>query len=188
MIGVNTAWDIYLQIRLHFLYDRDLFYGNNAKKRLPRNLQERPDKILMRSVITEFTTERQIVEFCLANYLYENDSFLYDDQETAMTFYRKWKKYWDAGTYNFNNDMSVVEMQQMTNGIDSMRQCIIDSGHKSVLLNKMCRETLCVIAMQDPELFKSMVGFEIDRLKNRVIKTLPFIKSRLSKIQNFEFT
>lgn len=180
MISIESAWNLYLATRLHYLsgYDAVKYKGKilHSEKR-----QQRPDKILVRASLTELEEKRDVIEFCVANFLYENDNFLYESQEDASTFYKDWVKYWGSVEYMLQADLSSIEVSMYKNG-HSFEEYIIHDIYNDILMNRVRRETLCVIAHQSPHSIIYMNGFGAERLKERVIRTLPFIKNRLESI------
>lgn len=181
MISLDSAWNLYLATRLHYLkgYDAIKYKG---KIRYADKAQERPDKILARASLTGLTDKREVIEFCVANFLNENDNFLYESQDDATEFYSEWKKYWASVDYMLRADISAIEISMYKSGY-SLEEYMIHGIHADVLMNRIRRETLCIITHQIPHALIYMKGFGAERMRDRVEKTLPFIKNRLESIQ-----
>lgn len=181
MISLDSAWNLYLATRLHYLkgYDAIKYKG---KIRSVDKAQERPDKVLARASLTDLDDKREVIEFCIANFLNENDNFLYGCQEDAAEFYAEWKKYWGSVDYMLRADISAIEVSMYKSGY-SLEEYMIHGIHADVLMNKVRRETLCILAYQIPHSLIYMKGFGAERTRERVERTLPFIQNRLNSIQ-----
>lgn len=181
MIGIDSAWTLYLATRLHYLhgYDAIKYRGkiNSKKKQM-----ERPDKILVRSSLSSLTDKRDVVEYCCANFLYENDNFLYSSSDDADRFYSRWNKYWASAEYFLQADLSYIELSMHRNEKSFQEYCA-STLYDDILMNKVQRESVCIIAHQVPSSLALLNGFGSDKFKDRVAKTLPFIKNRVERIK-----
>lgn len=181
MIGIDSAWTLYLATRLHYLhgYDAIKYRGkiNSAKKQM-----ERPDKILVRSSLSSLDDKRDVVEYCCANFLYENDNFLYTSSDDADRFFARWSKYWSSAEYFLQADLSFIEMAMFKHQKSFQEYCAT-TLYDDVLINKVQRESVCIIARAVPSALALMNGFGADKFKERVEKTLPFIQNRIDRIK-----
>lgn len=180
MISIDSAWTLYLATRLHYLhgYDAIKYKGkiNSKQKQM-----ERPDKILVRSSLSLLDDKRDVVEYCCANFLYENDNFLYSSNDDADTFFARWRKFWASAEYFLEADLSYIEIALYKNNKSFQEYCA--SGlYDDILMNKIQRETVCVLAKKIPSTLALLNGFGSQQFKDRVEKTLPFIQNRIDRI------
>lgn len=182
-ISLDSAWSMYMAIRVHYM---DNGYDVvEAKGRLvnQKSLQNRPDKILLRASLLELKDMRQVVEYCAANFLSENDNFLYDSVDDADGYFSSWKSFWQAPERNLRNCATQIELSMYKNSCLSFDEYVEKQLFKDIYLNKVNRETLCVIGHQNPGLLEKMTGFEKDRLVSRVAKTNRLIEGRLKRMK-----
>lgn len=178
MISTEDTWNLYLATRLHYLHNYDAV---KYKGKLLQAQKTRPDKVLVKTCLTELKDKREIIEFCMANFLYENDNFLYENQDDATNFFFRWKKYWNSVDYMIQGDLSHIEIQMYKNNC-SLEKYITEYSYSDILSNKIHRESLCVIL--NKMTIPKMEGFGAKKLKTRVEKTLPLISGRLKKISS----
>lgn len=182
-ISLDSAWSMYMAIRVHYM---DNGYDVvEAKGRLvnQKSLQNRPDKVLLRASLLEMKDMRQVVEYCAANFLSENDNFLYDSVDDADGYFSSWKSFWQAPERNLRNCATQIELSMYKNSCSSFDEYVEKQLFKDIYLNKVNRETLCVIGHQNPGLLEKMTGFEKDRLVSRVAKTNRLIEGRLKRMK-----
>ena len=181
MIPIDSAWKLYLATRLHFLKGFDAIKYRGKLNHIEKTLS-RPDKVLVRGALTTLDTKRDVVEFCVANFLYENDDFLYSSQDDAMQFFNDWNKYWDSFDYMIKADISSIELSMHKQKF-SFEEYMMNGVYKDVLANKIRRETLCVLSFQIPHALIYMQGFGSERFKERILRTIPFIENRLKSVK-----
>lgn len=181
--NLETVWNLYLATRLHYLhgYDAIKYRGkfNNMKKS-----QARPDKILARGALLALSTKRAVVEYCVSNFLYENDNFLYDGNDTSDEIYTRWIKFWKSGDYLLSGDMSKIELlcyKKADGDFDKYARAYM---YQDLLKNEFTRETLCVIESKHPGTVAKMTGFCSEMVVDRILKTMPFIESRLKTLED----
>lgn len=179
-LPIDSVWSLYLATRLHYLHGYDAMkYKGKLKNNQKR--QERPDKILVRNSLMDLPDKRDVVEYCVANFLYENDNFLYESNHNADCFYSRWNKYWKGALYHLRSDISAIELRMMTKDI-SLQEYFATCLYDDVLMNKIQRESVCIIAHQIPSCLPLVQGFDVQRFKDRISKTIPFIQRRVSDI------
>lgn len=172
-----------MAIRVHYMdngYDVVEAKGRLANQ---KTLQKRPDKILLRSTLMSLESMRELVEYCAANFLYENDNFLYDGSVDADGFFASWKSFWVAPERNLRNCATQMELSMYKSGEKTLDGYVHSSILKDVYLNKVSRDTLCVLEFQNPGILDRMTGFEKDRLALRVRKTNRLIEGRLKRMR-----
>lgn len=179
-LSVDSVWNLYLATRLHFLHGYDAV-KYKGKLKAQQKAAKRPDKVLARGVLTELESKREVVEFCVANFMYENDAFIYENQDDATAFFNRWKKYWASSDYMISRDVSVIETQMITNDW-SYEEYMSNRALHDVMTNAISRETLCVLEHRIPKSMIFLNGFGSEKTADRIQKTLPFIEARLSKI------
>lgn len=183
MVSLESAWSLYMAVRLHFLHDYDAlkYQGRIA---WADKLKDRPDKVLIRSALTDLPDKREVVEYCVANYLYENDQFLYGCKDDSDVFYGKWLKYWNASNmYHLAQEISYIEMQMMKHDV-CIEEYLMLHIYNDINMNRVSRETLCCIMNAMPHSTIYIKGVGAERLLTRVQKTIPFIQRRLDETKS----
>lgn len=182
-VNLDEAWRMYLSIRVHYM-DRG-YDAVEAKGRLAnqKTLQSRPDKVLLRASLSNLESIRDVVEYCASNFLNENDSFLYESSDVADGYYASWKSFWLAPERNLRNCSTQIELSMYKSGLEKLDDYVRVQLHKDVYMNKVNRETLCILESQEPGILGGMTGFEKDRLVLRVQKTNRFIPRRLANLE-----
>ncbi|HET8686965.1 MAG TPA: hypothetical protein VFM18_09920 [Methanosarcina sp.] len=179
-LAIDSVWNLYLATRLHYLHDYDAVkYKGKLKDTQVK--QQRPDKVLVKNSLMDLEDKRDVIEYCIANFLYENDNFLYGSCSESDEFYLKWSKYWKSAKHSFEADISQIELS-MHKRSESLEEYFATSLYTDVLKNSLKRETVCILAYYFPSSIALMNGFGADKFKKRVIKTLPFIKRRLDEM------
>lgn len=180
-MDLESSWNLYLATRLHYLYGYDAI-KYRGKYQSAKKMQERPDKILARASLTNLESKRQVVEYCIANFLYENDDFLYASSDDADRYYKDWCCYWKNAKRNIQNDLSLLELRLSQTGL-TLDQYFLEKFYQDLLLNKFSREFSCILAKKHPDSFSQIGGFGSERFKDRVMKTIPFIEKRLTELE-----
>lgn len=179
-LPIDSVWSLYLATRLHYLHSYDAVKYKGKLKTQHQNIK-RPDKVLTRGVLTELANKREVIEFCVANFLNENDNFIYENQDDAMTFYTRWKSYWGSSDYAISRDVSMIETRMMMHGL-FYEEYLQQHALKDLYANSITRESLCVLEHAMPQSMVYLKGFGSEKVAERVKKTIPFIKNRLDDL------
>lgn len=181
--NLESVWNLYLATRLHFLhgYDAVKYRGkfNNMKKS-----QARPDKILARGSLLQLSSKRAVVEYCVANFLYENDNFLYDGNDISDSIYTNWLKFWKSGDHMLTGDVAKIEMLCFKKSGGNFDDYAKNHMYSDLLKNEFSREALCVIESKHRGTISRMTGFCSEIVIDRITRAMPFIDNRLKSLES----
>lgn len=180
--NLETVWNLYLATRLHYLHGYDAIKYRGKFNNMKRS-QDRPDKILARGSLLSLESKRAVVEYCVANFLYENDNFLYDGNDQSDAIYKNWLKFWKSGDYLLSGDTTRIEILCHTKANGDFDHYAKSFMYQDLLKNEFNRETLCVIESKHPGTVSKMTGFCSEGVIDRILKTMPFINSRLKSLE-----
>lgn len=169
----ERAFKLYLATRLHFLTKYDVFESNGRFKGQDK-IVDRNDLSLIAPLVKIAPTPQELIQACAANFLYGNDSFLYEPSY-AEDNYRHWQKVKQAITHCLDRDLGYIEFQLLKHN------CTLDSyleqGVISDLLSRNIEyETLIILNRKIPVIDK-ISGFEGDKYKVRMHKANKFVTS-----------
>jgi len=101
------ACKLYLAIKLHFESDRyDVFESNGKTNYLRDHYEKRRDKGMFEKFARKFPTERELVQFYVANFAYGNPDKIYSGD--AFDYYDIWIKRKESASRVFQNDLSTI--------------------------------------------------------------------------------
>lgn len=181
--SLETVWNLYLATRLHYLHGYNAIKYRGKFNNMKRS-QARPDKILARGSLLNLDSKRAVVEYCVANFLYENDNFLYDGNDTSDEIYRRWLSFWKSGDYLLSGDMTKIELLCYKKSNGNFEGYAKDHMYNDLLKNEFSREALCVLETKHPGTVSKMSGFCSEMVIDRILKTMPFIETRLKSLES----
>jgi hypothetical protein len=104
----EKAFQLYFALKLHFNSTYDVFTsGTNFRGKNEVSL--RKDFKLIFPITKIVNTERSLIEFCVANYLYDNSNFLYN-AEYANENYKHWCKVKESLDYALEKDLGTINL------------------------------------------------------------------------------
>lgn len=167
----EVAFRLYMATRLHFLTKYDVFEAGGRFKWQSR-VTDRDDLNLIKQIIKKVKTERELIEYCVANFLYGNDNFLYSDAYSQDN-YDHWLKVKQSISYILERDMSYIELQLMKNDI-TLTDYLRDKVISDILSRKVEYETL-IILDRKIKVIDNISGFDADKYKVRMHKSDKFV-------------
>lgn len=134
------ACKLYLATKFHFEQEKyDVFENSGSTKYSYESYLKRRDKTIFERLAVKFKTERDLVQFYVANFAYCNPNGIYDGE--AFEYYTTWLKRKEAMTQVFRNDLSTI-----TTAIEN---------------KKLSFTAIFDIELGDPELLKLYLGGHI---------------------------
>jgi hypothetical protein len=101
-----NGWEvfkIYEPIKLHFTTKYDVLKYNGKSKNITHDRYiQRNDKALFERISGKIN-KSEVGHFCIANFIYDSDDWLYKD--TMFDVYTKWKSVRESLTQNFTTDL-----------------------------------------------------------------------------------
>ena len=183
----EKAFQLYFSVRLHFNSEYDVFErGTNFKGK--NEISSRKDFALILPIMKQVNSERELIELCVANNLYGNPDFLYDDQ-WASENYKHWCKVKDSIEFTLDKDLSYIEFQLMKNNgtlDDYMSNCVI-----SDLLSQRIEYESVIMLDRKANCIDKIQGFDSGKYMARMRKASKFVNKgtlglrHISRIDTF---
>lgn len=167
----DKAFQLYFAIKLHFTSKFDVFEsGTNFKGKNVVHLRKDFDRIF--GIMKQVDTEREMIEFCVANHLYGNPNFLYDN-EWAIDNYKHWQTVKQSMTYCLEKDLGTIEMFLMKH------DCSLDDYLEKQVINDLLSrrveyESLMLIDRKY-SIIDRVQGFDSLKYKVRMYKASKFV-------------
>lgn len=180
------AYKYYLAVKIHFTTDYDLFkYKGRLKAANQDSFENRNDKPLFESLARKYPLDQELIYYFVSNFAYGHDEVLYEP-EIGKGFYKNWIKRKESRTYIFGQDCNKI-LQIADN--KNLTQKDIFSGNFPEVISMLLRNE---ISLESVAILETMSNF-LDKDSNkdniiikdwrqRIIKTVPFIKFNINEI------
>ena len=172
----EKAFQLYFAIRLYYKSGFDIFQnGTNFKGK--NEVSERNDFSLITPIKKLVSTERELIELCVANNLYGNSEFLYE-HEFAETNYKRWRKIKQSLTYSLSRDLDhIYELcyQRKQNLTWYLQNQVIND----LLSQKVEYESIILLDKQIKCMDK-IQGFDSSKYTDRMVKSSKFVNQGVS--------
>lgn len=173
IIQMSEAYRIYLAAKLHFTTNYDAVKSKGKVK----NLTPKDNEIsLLKMICRDLKTRRDLVEYCVANHLYGNKNFLYQNKELSDNNYNRWIKIKESLNYTVQKDLGYLELnclKKQINFEDYLKYQLISDLYSS----RIEYETIIVLAEHDESLYDKILGYEKESIVNRLKKASKFVQS-----------
>jgi len=117
------AFRYYLALKLHFSNDKfNVFQNNGHIKYSYETFNVRNDRHLFEKLARKFDTDKDLIQFFVANFAYGNDNMIYAIEE-ANEYYIEWIKRKQSMTKTFEDDLGIIQLEAEKNVL-SMDQII----------------------------------------------------------------
>ena len=183
----EKAFQLYFAVRLHFTSSYNVFVsGTNFNGKY--DVSSRKDFGLIIPIMKCINTERELIEFCVANYLYGNSNFLYDP-EWADANYNHWLMVKQSLTYTLEKDLSTIELYMMAKSC-TLEEYLRNQVISDLLSQRVEYESLMLLDRKTPIIDK-IHGFDALKYITRMSKASMFVNKgtldlrHLSHIDNF---
>ena len=104
------VWKLYMAVKLHFTTNKYNVFNNRGHVKGGRDtFYNRNDRFIFEKLSRRFDTERDIIQYFVANFAYGNDSVAYSDAEAEENLV-KWNKRKQSISQVFNNDLQVITL------------------------------------------------------------------------------
>lgn len=78
--------------------------------------ERRRDKLRFESMAVKLNNAKKAFDFCVANFVHNNDKWIYEDYQTSESIYNEWKRYMDGFKYRFTEEYKKLEGVQKKHG------------------------------------------------------------------------
>ena len=122
------AYRYYLALKLHFTTDKFNVFENKGHVRGSyETFEARNDKHLFDKLGRKFSTDRELIQFITAQFVYNNQNFIYE-LEQADDNYRQWIKVKESITKVFSDDLNTIQLEIEKNGytFDEIFNCTLN--------------------------------------------------------------
>ena len=144
------AYRYYLAIKLHFTTEKFNVFENRGNVKGSREaFNARNDRYIFEKLSRKYNTDRDIIQFFVANFAYGNESAIYEGQEAEANL-TEWNKRKQSITKNFIDDLAAllthVEINKLpTSSIFDFNFNEYPAALKLYLGGKISVETLVII-------------------------------------------
>lgn len=111
------AWKLYMAVKLHFTTQKYNVFNNRGHVKGARDtFYNRNDRFIFERLARKFTTERDLIQYFVANFAYDNGEVVYEqaDGETNLT---KWNKRKQSISQVFENDLHSIILHLEKNSL-----------------------------------------------------------------------
>jgi len=102
------AWKLYMAVKLHFTTNSYNVFNNRGHVKGARDtFYARNDRFIFEKLARKFPTERDIIQYFVANFAYDHPEMVYDqvDSETNLN---TWNKRKQSISQVFENDLHII--------------------------------------------------------------------------------
>lgn len=184
----EKAFKLYMAIRLHFTVDGYDVFENGGKFSWQNTVSERKDFALINMLMKCVTTERQLIELCVANHLYGYPQFLYEPGN-AEDNYKHYVKNKESLTHILDQNLSHIELTLLQRKL-TLQDYLRDRVISDLLSSKVEYETLIMLDRKHP-VIDLISGFDSTKYKVRMHKASKFVNKgtlgirHISRIDSF---
>jgi len=186
------AFRYYIALKLHFNKQSfNVFQNRGNIKGSYAAFESRNDKYLFEKLAKKFVSDKDLIQFLVANLAYGNDNIVYALEE-AEEYYIQWMKRKQSITKSFFDDLNTIQFEAEKNNynLDQIINFTLNTYPviiKLYLGKKISMESIYILNDFIPMVQKwkqepSMMVIENDIL--RIEKLKGFVKYDRSKIEN----
>ena len=188
------AYRYYLALKLHFTTDTFNVFQNKGHVRGSfEAFNARNDKHLFDKLARKFSTDKELIQWMVAQFVYGNPNFIYNTAE-GDAHYIEWVKVKESITKTFTDDLNTLQLEAEKNGytLPDLFNCTLNEIPviiKLYLGKRINPQSLSILAsMHEPiqELGKNtnielLVGDEL-RIVYKLHGFLKYNKEKLQKL------
>jgi hypothetical protein len=108
------AFRYYVALKLHFSSDKFNVFENSNVKGSYESFNARNDRHLFDKLARKFDTDRELIQYMVANFVYGNPNMIYSGEE-ADSNYIQWNKVKESITKIFSDDLSTLLLEAERN-------------------------------------------------------------------------
>jgi hypothetical protein len=186
------TYKYFLACKLHFTNEKyDLFEHNGRVKTNRESFERRNDKRLFEKLSRKFKKDKEIIQFIVANFAYNNTGFVWDDNSVSEDNYIRWMKTKESIHHTFKKDLSTLKFIQEQNKFpfDRLIKMLDKDSPYPVLLTaylgkQVTIETLVILE----DVYKYLDKWEENILLSedhflKIRRLKPFVKYNQEKVQ-----
>jgi hypothetical protein len=190
------AYRYFLALKLHFTTDKfNVFENKGNVKGTFETFQARNDKHLFDKLARKFSTDKDLIQFIVAQFVYNNTNFIYE-LEQADEHYREWIKVKESITKIFSDDLNLLQLEHEKHGytVQELINCTLNDFPviiKLYLGKRIHPQTIAILSsmntgvaewLNNPNL--SMILENEIRILYKMPRFFKYDKQKLSKIFN----
>lgn len=133
------VWKLYMAVKLHFTTNKyNVFNNRGHVKGARETFYSRNDRFIFEKLSQKFPSERDVIQYFVANFAYGNNEVVYEPGEGERNL-TTWTKRKESISQVFENDLHAILLHLEKEKLDN--RCLYDCTHGSI-----------------PELFKLYLG------------------------------
>ena len=127
------AYRYYMAVKLHFTKDSFNVFETPSVKCSVATFEKRNDRYLFEKLAKKYNTDRDIIQYYVANFAYGHEDVVYEEEE-SKTIYRKWISKKESITKVLDDDCSIILNEMEKNSIDKARLLYLTNGYQPYIL------------------------------------------------------
>tara|TARA_B110000503_G_scaffold116592_1_gene175883 strand:- start:1537 stop:2151 length:615 start_codon:yes stop_codon:yes gene_type:complete len=185
MIQPYDAYSYYMAIKLHFELDSyDALKYNFKSSATPKAFFARKDKYYFAKLAKKFVESKDLVAYYVSNFV-RGSKWVGDMLENGDDNYNAWRKYSDALTYRFSEDIDTLVdyINKKEIKFDDLFLSSNDSGQHPPIIRLLLQED---VSLETVVLLEKILGF-VKRLDKNITETLlwPEMSLKIRKYKPF---
>jgi len=190
------AYRYYLALKLHFTTDKFNVFENKGNVRGSfETFQARNDKHLFDKLARKFATDKELIQWMVAQFVYGNTNFIYSISE-GDAHYLEWVRVKESITKIFSDDLNVLQLEHEKHGynVQELINCTLNDFPiiiKLYLGKRIHPQTIAILSDMSDEVaawlnnqnLALVLESEI-RIIYKMSGFLKYDKQKLSKIFN----
>lgn len=147
MITGFKCYKYYMSLKLHFTKDKyNVFETRGHVKGSEQTFLARNDRFLFERIARKYESDREVIQFFVANFAYGNDAAVYDMEE-AHNNYVQWQKSKQSMTKVFSDDLAKILLQCEKDKLNSQDVFEFVSGKFPLLLKMYIGKQISIQTM-----------------------------------------
>lgn len=121
-----------MAVRIHFTNERyDVFEKSGRTYGTRESFEKRKDRALFESLAKKFSTDREYIQFLVANFAYGNRAVVYSAE--SFEYYQLWQRRKESRTRHFQLELNTIINHLEVNRFNHERLYSIDTGMPELL-------------------------------------------------------
>ena len=171
---VENFYRIYLATKLHYTtqkYDYIKHSGRILNMDITKNRKDVGLVIHLIDIVKD--SPREFLKLCSANFLYGNDQFLYNEDDTIDRLYLQYKAYLSSKEYHLRRDLSLLDERVYSAG--GLNAYLNKHAMTDLYSGLLRYESFVLLYQYDPRFVDNISGWFADKVTDRLRKAVTFI-------------
>lgn len=168
----ENYYRIYLAVKLHFTLEKYDYLNTKGNISNIDKLIERSEVNLAKYFLDICDTPRKFLRFSVANFLHQNDRFIYEENDRAESNYRSFEKFSESNHF-FKSDLTLIGERVYNSG--GVEHYIKNDLINDLYSGSISYETIVLLNQQNPDFTGLMSGYFADKMCLRIRKASTFL-------------